>query len=102
MNGQELHQLIINKWGCSFDVQIRKVQQKIYLQIMWRYQEQVSFPLSQLEYLDHLNDLSTYLNDWGVVEQVRDFIQETKEKPRLGKAVSLLLDLNGRSIEWLM
>ena len=43
MTGTELRQAIVHKWDFSYDVQLRKTQGKIFLQVMWRYQEQQSF-----------------------------------------------------------
>jgi hypothetical protein len=72
------------------------------LQVMWKYQEQASFPLSEAEYVAHLDQVAGYLTAWNVVEQVRGFVGKTKEKPRLGKAVNILLDLGDRASEWLL
>ncbi len=102
MTGEELRQIILAKWGYSYDVQLRRIEGRILAQIMWRYQEQVSFPLSEADYLQHLDHVAAYLNDWGVVEQVQDFIQATKARPRLGKVVSIPLQLGERSLEWLV
>ncbi|MBJ7899975.1 MAG: DUF3067 family protein [Cyanobacteria bacterium RI_101] len=102
MTGQELRSLILEKWGYSFDVQIRRAKGRIFLQIMWKYLEQASFPLTEREYLEHLNAIVAYLQAWGGVEQVRTFIQQTKERPRLGKAVSIPLDLGERRSEWIL
>ena len=102
MTGIELRKLLQQKWGYSFDVQLRKVRGTIRLQIMWRYLEQASFPLSESEYLEHLEAVANYLNGWGGAEQVKSFIQETKEKPRLGKAITIPLDLRGRASEWIL
>ncbi len=102
MTGQELRATIVNKWGYSYDVQLRKTPGKIFLQVMWKYQEQASFPLSDADYLAHLDTVGSYLAAMGSVEQVQKFIDKTTEKPRLGKAVSILLDLGDRSSEWIL
>lgn len=102
LTGADLHQLVFAKWGYSFDVQLRKQPQKIYLQVMWKYLEQVSFPLSEEEYLAHLDMIAVYLNAMGSASQVIEFINETKEKPRLGKAVSIPLELGDRTSEWIL
>ena len=102
MTGKELRELLQQKWGYSFDVQLRKVRGTIRLQVMWRYLEQASFPLSESEYLEHLEAVANYLNGWGGAEQVKSFINETKEKPRLGKAITIPLDLGGRASEWIL
>jgi hypothetical protein len=102
MTGQELREIIIAKWGYSYDIQLRKTPNKIYLQVMWKYLEQASFPLSEVDYLAHLDTIGSYLAAMGSVEQVQKFIQNTTEKPRLGKAVSILLDLGDRASEWIL
>ncbi|MDG2990953.1 DUF3067 family protein [Candidatus Synechococcus calcipolaris G9] len=101
MTEVELQELLIAKWGRSYDLQLRRTQGKIFLQVMWRYLEQASFPLTPEEYLEHLRTIVTYLNDWGCTEQVRSHLVHTKAKPRLGKAVNIPLDLGGRESEWL-
>jgi Domain of unknown function (DUF3067) len=102
MTGQELRQLLVEKWGYSYDVQLRRTQGKIFLQVMWKYLEQASFPLSEVEYEEHLNSIANYLDGFGGATQVQKFIQETRERPRLGKAVSIPLDLGERASEWLV
>jgi hypothetical protein len=102
MTGQDLRQLLIDKWGFSYDIQIRRTQGKVFVQVMWRYQEQVSFPLSEAEYLDHLDRVVNYLAAWNAIEQVRSFVETTREKPRLGKAVNIPIDLGDRASEWLL
>lgn len=102
MTGEELRQAIANKWDFSYDVQLRKTQGKIFLQVMWRYQEQQSFNMTEAEFLQHLDAIAAYLSDWDVVEQVQQFILITRERPRLGKAVSIPLQIGERSLEWLV
>ncbi len=102
MTGQDLHQLIIEKWGYSYDIQLRKQPRKIFFQVMWRYLEQTSFPMSEADYLAHLDEVAAYLNAWGAVDQVQSFVEQTSERPRLGKAVSMPLDLGSRASEWLL
>ncbi len=101
MRGTDLQELLIDKWGYSFDIQFRRTQGKIFLQVMWRYLEQVSFPLSEDEYLAHLDQVMLYLNEWGQVDYVQQWIAQTRDRPRLGKAVSIPLTLGERALEWL-
>ena len=102
MTGEQLHQILLDKWGCSYDVQLRKVKGKIYVQVMWKYLEQASFPLSPQQYTENLNAIANYVNGWGGVGQLQSFIAKTRERPRLGKAVSIQLDLGERSSEWIL
>lgn len=102
MTGQELRQMLLDKWGYSYDVQLRRVQGKIFLQVMWKYLEQASFPLSEAEYQEHLDSIANYLHALGGSTQVQTFITQTRDRPRLGKAVSIPLDLGERSSEWIL
>ena len=102
MTGDELHQLLIAKWGVSFDVQLKRSQNKFLLQIMWRYLEQKSFPMTEDQYMEHLNAVASYLSAWDGEAQVRQFIEQTSERPRVGVAVSIPIEPGARSSEWLI
>jgi hypothetical protein len=102
MTGEELHQLLLTKWGRSYDLQLRRIKDKIHVQVMWKYLEQASFPLSEPEYRDHLQSIANYLNEWGAVARFQAYLSETRERPRLGKAVSIPIDLGDRASEWLI
>jgi hypothetical protein len=102
--GQRLHQALQDKWGCSYDLQLRRVQDRIVLLVMWKYLEQVSFRLSPAAYGEHLEQIANYLAALGVFDQVVEGIATSRDRPRVGKAVSLslALDLGDRASEWLL
>ncbi len=102
MTAQDLHSLLIEKWGYSYDVQLCRRPRKVFFQVMWRYLEQASFPMSEADYFAHLEEIVAYLNAWGATDQIQTFITKTTERPRLGKAVSLSIDLGSRASEWLI
>ncbi len=102
MTGVELREILVQKWGKSYDVQLRRSQGKIFVQVMWKYLEQVSFPMTEEEYLNHLENLASYLDGMGGVAQFQNYVAKTTERPRLGKAVSFALDLGDRSSEWII
>ena len=102
MTGDDLHQLLLTKWGYSFDVQLRRVQGKVILQVMWKYLEQASFPMTESEYMAHLETIASYITAWGGTEQVQQFVEQTRERPRLGKAVNIPIDLGERASEWIL
>jgi hypothetical protein len=102
MTGSELRQLVVDKWGVSYDIQFRKYKGKLYVQVMWKYLEQVSFGATEEEYLAHLNWVISHLESWGVLDQVCTYIQKTREKPRIGKAVSIPVELGDRASEWIL
>lgn len=102
MTGEDLHGLLLQKWGRSYDIQLRRSGGKIFVQVMWKYLEQASFPLTEAEYQAHLETIATYLNAFGGTVQVQTFIEQTRDRPRLGKAVSIPLDLGERASEWII
>ena len=65
--GRELLKLLIKKWGVAYDIQLRKnspfgeASSNIYINIMWRYFGQKSFPMTEREYLEHLEAIARYL-----------------------------------------
>ncbi len=105
ITGPELRQLLQDKWGNAYDVQLRRVKDRVSLLVMWKYLGQASFPLSESEYLDHLDQISALMTDWGLADQIRQEIQATRQRPRMGKAVSIPLDLThlgDRAAEWML
>ena len=60
---------------------------------MWAYLEQQSFPLGPEAYRLKLDDLVGLLNGLGVAAQVRQWLLTTADKPRLGRAMTLPLEI---------
>jgi hypothetical protein len=102
MTGAQLQDALISKWGKSYDIQFRRTQGKIFVQVMWRYLEQASFPMTPQEYREHLEAVAAYLQGWGAFAQVMNVIETTRERPRLGKAISIPIELGERASEWLV
>ena len=99
----ELVGLLRQRWQASYDLQLVRRQGRLYLQVMWGYLEQQSFPLSAEEYRERIEALVTTLNGLGVAEQVRQWLSTTRDRPRLGRALSLALVLQaGRASEFLL
>ncbi|CAK9215592.1 unnamed protein product [Sphagnum jensenii] len=106
--GKDLAVLIRKKYGRSYDVQLIKKdfmgRQLLAMNVMWKYREQRSFPLTEEEYLLRLDSVASTLKGWGAVSYVRSTLAKTKERPRIGKAVSIFIDINesgGRAKEWI-
>ncbi|MEO0853170.1 MAG: DUF3067 family protein [Cyanobacteria bacterium J06648_11] len=102
MTGADLHRLLLAKWGKSYDLRIQRRRQRVLLMVMWRYQEQQSFPMSQADYLDHLDAIAEQLCEWGVAEAISAELRATPQRPRLGKAIAIPVDLGVRASEWLL
>jgi hypothetical protein len=106
--GMDLANLIREKYGKSYDaIFIQKDfmgRKLLALNIMWKYQEQRSFPLTEDEYIYRLDGIAETLREWGAVSLVKNSLKTTRERPRIGKAVSLMIDpelLGARGNEWL-
>lgn len=93
LSGSELLELLRRRWQASYDLQLVQRRGRLYLQVMWAYLEQQSFPLSAEAYGLKLEEVAGLLNGMGVAAQVRHWLNTTPEKPRLGKAMGLALDL---------
>lgn len=107
-SGIDLATLIRNKYGKSYDVQLIKKEfmgrNLLALNVMWKYREQRSFPLTEEEYLLRLDDVANTLKCWGAVSHIRNSLEKLKERPRIGKAVSIFIDMDesgGRANEWI-
>ncbi|XP_043715684.1 uncharacterized protein LOC122664063 [Telopea speciosissima] len=107
-SGIDLATLIRNKYGRSYDVQLIKKEflgrNLLALNVMWKYMEQRSFPLTEEEYLLRLDDVANTLKCWGAVSHIRNSLAKLKERPRIGKAVSIFIDMDesgGRANEWI-
>lgn len=107
-SGADLAALIRNKYGRSYDVQLIKKEfmgrNLLALNVMWKYREQRSFPLTEEEYILRLDDVANTLKCWGAVSHIRNSLAKSKERPRIGKAVSIFIDMDdsgARSNEWI-
>uniref|UniRef100_A0A0D9VN08 Uncharacterized protein n=1 Tax=Leersia perrieri TaxID=77586 RepID=A0A0D9VN08_9ORYZ len=109
-SGADLAALIRGKYGRSYDVTlIRKEfmgRSLLAMNVMWKYREQRSFPLTEEEYLLRLDDVAASLRCWGAVAHVRSSLAKLKDRPRIGKAVSIFIDMptddsGARSNEWI-
>ncbi|MQL93738.1 hypothetical protein Taro_026380 [Colocasia esculenta] len=88
-SGIDLATLIRKKYGRSYDVQLIKKEfmgrNLLAMNVMWKYVEQRSFPLTEEEYLLRLDDVANTLKCWGAVSHVRNTLEKLKERPRIGK-----------------
>lgn len=107
-SGVDLATLIRKKYGRSYDVQLIKKEfmgrNLLAMNVMWKYMEQRSFPLTEEEYILRLDDVANNLKCWGAVSHIRNSLEKLKERPRIGKAVSIFIDMDetgARSNEWI-
>lgn len=93
LTSAELVGILRERWQATYDLQLIQRRGRLYLQVMWAYLEQQSFPLSPEAYELKLEGLVGTLNGLGVAEQVRQWLTTTSDKPRLGRAMGLPLEL---------
>ena len=65
---------------------------------MWGFLEQQSFPLSEEEYRQNLAEVLDVINRLNLSVEVRSWLFYLKDKPRLGRALSLPLK-GGKALE---
>ena len=103
LSAPEIRALLMERWQASHDVRLVQLRGRLYLQVMWNHLEQQSFPLSPEEYADQIERVVAALNDLGVASAVRQWLESTRERPRLGKALSLALQPTaGRTSEFIL
>ena len=90
------------RWQASYDLQLVVRRRRLYLQVMWAYLEQQSFPLDEPAYRSHMAEVLEIVNRLGEAETVREWLLKTRDKPRLRKAVSLQLQGEGTLEEFLL
>ena len=102
LTAAELLSILRERWGASYDLQLHRRAGRRYLPGMWAVLEQHSFPRSEEDYLERLEQLVEQLNGIGQADEVRNWLQTTRDKPRLGKALSFPLPDQGRLSEFLL
>jgi hypothetical protein len=103
LSAEEVVALLRSRWQASYDVQLIVRRGRLYLQVMWGYLEQQSFPMGAQAYQQHIEELVATINGLGVADQVRLWLRTTRDRPRLGRALSLALEIpEGRRSEFLL
>ncbi len=99
---EEIIYYLTNRWGKRYDFRLFSRNNILYFQMMWKYLEQTSFPLTEEEYEKSLAEKIEVLNRCGYSDEVRKWLQTVNASPRLGRAVSLQLKINEKMKEFLI
>ena len=99
---EELISCLRQRWRATYDLQLVVRRRRLYLQVMWAYLEQQSFPMDESTYREHLADVLDVVNRLGLAAEVREWLATTRDKPRLGKALSLHLNARGDAADSLL
>ena len=99
---EEIIYYLVNRWGKKYDFRLFTRKNNLYFQMMWKFLEQESFPLTEEEYKTALAEKIEILNRCGYSDEVRIWLQTVNSRPRLGRAVSLQLKINEKMKEFLI
>ena len=88
MSGDELRNIVLKRYGRLYDARIcqrrdRFNKLQIYLQIMWKFLGQKSFPLSEAEYVEQTDAVAELLSEWGVGDVVREALPKHLKVPKM-------------------
>ena len=90
------------RWGVTYDLKLLIKRDRIYLQMMWGFLEQQSFPLDEDTFREKLNRTLEIINRGGQSDFVRNWLENVQAKPRLGKAITLALPMDQRMDEFVL
>jgi len=98
----EVLHLLKERWGVTYDLKLLVREERLYLQMMWGYLEQQSFPMDEDEFRSHLNKILEIINRIGQSFLVREWLMRSSQRPRLGRAISLELKADERLKEFVL
>ena len=90
----EVINCIKNRWQVSYDIRLVVRLETLYLQAMWAYLEQKSFPLDEEGYRLRVAEAIEVVNRLGLASEVRKWLLNVNKRPRVGKALSFKLEAN--------
>ena len=67
---EEIIYYLVNRWGKKYDFRLFTRKNNLYFQMMWKFLEQESFPLTEEEYKSSLAEKLEILNRCGYSEAV--------------------------------
>tara|TARA_B100001079_G_C16002643_1_gene336737 strand:+ start:41 stop:403 length:363 start_codon:yes stop_codon:yes gene_type:complete len=99
---EEVMECLRRRWGVTYDLRLLIKRDRIYLQMMWGFMEQQSFPMDEDTFREHLNRTLEIINRGGQSDFVRNWLENVQAKPRLGKAITLPLPMDQRMDEFVL
>ena len=99
---EEVMGCLRRRWGVTYDLKLLIKKDRIYLQMMWGFLEQQSFPLDEMTFRENLNRTLEIINRAGQSGLVRNWLENVQAKPRLGRAITLNLPIDQRMDEFVL
>ena len=98
----EVLECLRRRWGVTYDLKLLIKRDRIYLQMMWGFLEQQSFPLDEEAFRENLNRTLEIINRAGQSNFVRNWLKNVQAKPRIGRAITLPLPMDQRMSEFVL
>ena len=102
LEADEVMGCLRRRWGVTYDLKLLVKSDRIYLQMMWGFLEQQSFPLDEETYRENLNRNLEIINRAGQSDFVRNWLENIQAKPRLGRAITLPFPIDQRMSEFVL
>ena len=102
LEAEEVMECLRRRWGVTYDLRLLIKRDQIYLQMMWGFLEQQSFPIDEQTFRENLNRTLEIINRIGQSDFVRHWLENVQAKPRLGKAITLPLPIDPRLDEFVL
>ena len=102
LEAEEVMECLRRRWGVTYDLKLLIKKDRIYLQMMWGFLEQQSFPLDEETFRENLNRILEIINRSGQSDFVRNWLENVQAKPRLGRAITLPLPMDQRTSEFVL
>ena len=102
LEADEVMECLRRRWGVTYDLRLLIKRDQICLQMMWGFLEQQSFPMDEETFKEHLNRNLEIINRGGQSNLVRNWLENVQAKPRLGKAITLVLPMDQRMDEFVL
>ena len=102
LEAEEVMECLRRRWGVTYDLRLLIKRDRIYLQMMWGFLEQQSFPIDEETFIENLNRTLEIINRAGQSDFVRYWLENIQAKPRLGRAITLALPRDQRMDEFVL
>ena len=102
LRAEEVMECLRRRWGVTYDLKLLIKRDRIYLQMMWGFLEQQSFPLNEETYRENLNRTLEIINRAGQSDFVRNWLEKVQVSPRIGRAITLPLPIDQRLSEFVL
>jgi hypothetical protein len=88
-DGKELRRVLKERFTVEYDVQPVVRNDRVYIHVLWRYFEQVSFYMDEAQWAEHTEAVADLLKKWGAVDHFCDYIAAIKKRPVVGISVNV-------------